>query len=87
MFTLSSSPVVHMPCVLFMNIVSLVEFMHPVFIACQVELSQVTRFSLLVCACSMRDVYCSSAMITSLCLVISVDLLPNCFSMVVASGL
>ena len=53
--------------------VSLVEFMYPVLIACQVGVIIGDSGSLLLCSCSMRDVNRSSA-ITSRCLLILQEL-------------
>ena len=47
--------------------VSLVEFMYPVFMACQMELSLATRVSVVASQRSVCDVHCSRA-ITSNCL-------------------
>ena len=54
----------------FFETVSLVECMYPVLITCQVELLQVIRVSVLLCARCMCDVNCSSA-VNFLCLLTS----------------
>ena len=65
MVQLGSPKLVWLPSILYCNAIvvqdiSLVAFMHPVFITCQVELSSATRVSVLVCLFNWRQLFVSN---------------------------